>query len=162
MARQSGFSIEYAIEKIDCDSPADDSNTSYEGFMLHAIIGRAMLHLGNQSIGIGRCGLLALSRSLIRLCTFPALYGLEAFETVIDLPTDFRASIDKENVVICVSSGSAKETKFVVSLDEAMREIGAFHRGLLSELFVQCPQIKNHGLLLVRIPDAFALAHVGI
>lgn len=155
----NNFWIKYEIERVDCSLPPDDTNGSYEGFVAHAIKGKALIGFGEKSVPTGPCGLLQLSRSLIRLCTFPVLYSMEAFETVLDRDIDFRSVARDENIIFTITEGHKSRLVFEVPLREALQAVGAFHRDLLMKLFEACPPIREHGLLLIRIPDAFALAH---
>lgn len=160
MTRAEKFWIEYAVESIDCQYSGNDSNAEYEVFMAHAIVGTVKLGSIDKSISVTSCGLLALSRSLIRLCIFPAMYGVEAFETILDTDVDLTSTYQDGFVELDVHRGIRSQLRIEVSLADAMGAVGRFHKALLLELFGACPQVRQHPLLLVRVPDAFALAQI--
>ncbi len=150
------FWIKYEIERIDCRLPKETSG--FEGFIEHVLTGQAMIGFGDKSVSTGRCGLLGLWRSLIRLFTFPALYGREAFETVLDRDIDFRSDFQDGKVVFTIVEIGRSKFTFEVSVVEALQVVGAFHHELLTKIFEAWPDIRRHGWLLIHIPDAFALA----
>jgi hypothetical protein len=150
------FWIKHKVEQVNCLIPRD-SNPDYEGFMLNAMIGEAVIGSGEQSISTGKCSLLCLSRSLIRLCTFPVLYGTEAFESVMETSIDLRSRFNGGNLVISVQDGRVQVLTFHVPLVAALQKVGSFHHSLLMSLFQSCPVLRDYGALLVGIPDAFAI-----
>jgi hypothetical protein len=111
----------------------------------------------SASVTIDSCGLFQLSRSLIRLCTYPTMYGMEATETAWDTDFDMRSTFHDGQLELLFRGAHA--TVFRVAIDQALRAVGKFNRDLLNELWVKCPSLRDEGTLLVRMPDAFALAH---
>ena|SRR6185503_7520596 len=151
------FWIKHKVEQVNCLIPREDSNPEYEGFMLNAMIGEAVIGSGDQSISTGKCSLLWLSRSLIRLCTFPVLYASEAYESVMETSTALRSRFQDGTLAISVQESRKQVLTFQVPLVTAIQTVGAFHNDLLLTLFQSCPVLRDYGTLLVRIPDAFAI-----
>ena len=157
----SRFSIDYEIGRVDCDCiRSNPDNGDYEGFMLNAVMGEVTLRCGTKSISTGQCALLWLSRSLIRLCTFPVLYGLKASETVMETDIDLRSKYEKGKIILAISKKRRPQLAFEIPLAHALQTAGAFHRSLLVVLSEKCPALRANDLLLVRIPDGFALKHM--
>ncbi len=148
--------ISYELEKIDPDLPRDD----VESFVEYTMRGVVTISYGDQSARIPPCGLLRVSRSLVRLCTFPVLYGEEAHESVLEYAIDFcsvykdgRLLIDIENL-----HDSQGRMKLSLLVEEAQKIMGDFHRSVLFDMFKRCPNLLNENQLMLQIPDAFPLS----
>lgn len=147
--------ISYSVNSIDCERP--DPHDTVEGFIRNAIIGSAAIRCGDQSLHIPECGLLHLSRSLIRLSTFPVLYGIRASETLLYPDVDFHSTFSDDGLELAVND-NGRRLVFEVPLASTLRQVGTFHASLLQTLFETCPEVKLDGHLRLQIPDAFALA----
>jgi hypothetical protein len=148
--------ITYDIQQVRCDLPHDDVET----FVEHILRGTASISFGDQSIHLPPCGLLRMSRSLIRLCTFPVLYGIEAHESVMDYGIDFRSTYQNQELCLEIKGFGDGREEIVLSLpmSEAIGIVGTFHRNILLEIFRRCPTIIDENRLLLTIPDGFALS----
>ncbi len=138
----------------------DVSTSEVEAFVEFTLRGSVTIHSNNGSMRIGPCGLLGVSRSLIRLCTFPVLYGVETNESVMDYGIDFRSVYEIGRITLEVGNFGREHDNISVSLAaaEAMEIAGAFHKNILLEIFRRCPRILDENRLLLQIPDAFPLA----
>ncbi len=87
------------------------------------------------------------------------MYGVEASECVLDMGVDFRSTFENGILVLEVIDLPIKQNSLVIRVPpaEAQRIVGSFHRDVLFDLFGRCPKSLDERLLL-RIPDAFALA----
>jgi hypothetical protein len=149
------FRIAYNIDRVECDKSPNEVET----FVEHVLRGSVTIYSGDRSIRIWPCGLLRVSRSLIRLCTFPALYRVEAQESILDEPIDFRSVYTDGNIVLEVGRIGQDHEKITISLpvSDALEIVGDFHKNILLELFRRCQNTLNENLLL-QIPDAFPLS----
>jgi len=149
------FSISYEINSVNCALPSDESNGSFEGFLEDVLIGDVTIGGGSSDLKFS-CGLLRLSRSLIGLCTFPALYGEEATGFVLDVDVNFHSVVQNGNIVLTIDSPTLRSRNvFELPLEKILGIVGKFHKELLLDLNRLCPEIRNYGSLLVKIPDAF-------
>lgn len=148
--------ISYELEKVDPNLHRD----SVESFVEFAMRGVVTISCGERSSRIPPCGLLRVSRSLVRLCTFPVLYGEEAHESVLDYAIDFRSVYENGKLRLEIMNLDKKAESMTLSLlvADAQRIIGDFHKGLLFHLFRRCPELLDENLLMFQIPDAFPLS----
>jgi hypothetical protein len=157
---QDKFAITHDIEKIDCSIAFDTSYAASVSFVENVIIGTAKLKFLDKELSVARYPLFVLSRSLIRLCTFPILYGCEASESVLEQDIDFRSNFSNGRISLHVNDGRKGEFESQVFLDDALRTVGTFHLGLLAILLQECPAYRGYHIPMERIPDAFALAGI--
>jgi hypothetical protein len=149
------FRVTYEVEQVQCDLPTDIVHV----FVEYVLVGTVTIFSGERSLKISPCGLLQVSQSLVRLCTFPVMYGVEASESRFDNGADFRSTFDDGVLVLEVNPGF-KEHNLVVRVPpvEAQKIVGSFHRDVLLDLFRLCPKLQYENLLLLKIRDAFPLA----
>jgi hypothetical protein len=142
--------LSFEIEHLDCSATSD-----VETFVSHVARGSVSIAAAGRQVRLSPCGVLRVSRSLLRICTFPVLYEIPAFESD-DLPWDFRAHTENDDLIITISGQLDREMLVRCPAIQAMRIIGRFHREVLLAILERCPSIGEH--LLLQIPDAFALS----
>lgn len=152
------FEITFDVDRADCN-PCEHQ---VEPFVENVLRGSVTIISSDHSFCIKPCGILRVSRSLLRLCTFPILYGIEARETVLDLGIDFRAVYEKTYIALEIMILSRGRKNIVLSLPvaDALQVLGRFHRDIVLEIFRRCPSLIDEIALLAEIPDAFALSFI--
>jgi hypothetical protein len=148
--------ITYEVDQTQCDLPSNDDET----FVEHVVRGAVTIFSDVRAFRIWPCGVLRVSRSLVRLCTFPVMYGVEARESVLELDIDFRSTFENGHIILEAIRLGRKQDNLVVQIppSDALQIVGSFHRNVLLDIFRRCPKVQDENLLLLKIPDAFALA----